>query len=181
MQCALWIYVRHHCKNVAVTLKSSMWLTLNSTWHALLHNTCACRLSHFSCVQLFTTLWTVACQAFLSMEFSRREYWSALPCLPPGDLPDPGIEPTSPSASALQAGSLPPSHWEAHMPMTATNTNLDLINMSLILHNSPQNLAIKLFSNSYLFLTSECTYQRVNYALLENKWKFFNYLKFMKF
>ena len=37
--------------------------------------------------------WTVACQALLSMEFSRQEYWSGLPCPPPGDLPDPGIEP----------------------------------------------------------------------------------------
>ena len=48
--------------------------------------------------------WTVAQQATLSMEFSRQEYLSGLPCSPPEDLPDPGIEPTSP---ALQAGSLP--------------------------------------------------------------------------
>ena len=40
----------------------------------------------------------------LSMEFSRQEYWSELPCPPPGELPDPGIEPRSP---ALQADSLP--------------------------------------------------------------------------
>ena len=52
-------------------------------------------LSRFSHVQLFTTAWTVACQVPLSMEFSRQEYWSGLPCLSPGDLPDPGIEPTS--------------------------------------------------------------------------------------
>ena len=50
--------------------------------------------------QLFVTLWTVACQAPLSMEFSRQEYWSGLPFPSPGDLPDPGIEPRSP---ALQA------------------------------------------------------------------------------
>ena len=36
--------------------------------------------------------WTVACQASLSMGFSRQEYWSGLPCPTPGDLPDPGIE-----------------------------------------------------------------------------------------
>ena len=41
------------------------------------------------------TLWTVACQAPLSMEFSRQEYWSGFPCLPAGDLPSLGIEPTS--------------------------------------------------------------------------------------
>ena len=52
-------------------------------------------LSHFSRVQLFATLWTVACQAPLSMGFSRQEYWSELPCPPPGDLPKPGIEPMS--------------------------------------------------------------------------------------
>ena len=40
------------------------------------------------------------------MEFSRQEYWSALPCPHPGDLPEPGIEPTSPASPALQAGSL---------------------------------------------------------------------------
>ena len=43
-----------------------------------------CELSHFSRVQFFEILWTVACQASLSMEFSRQEYWSRLPCPPPG-------------------------------------------------------------------------------------------------
>ena len=52
----------------------------------------ACMLSHFSRVRLFATPWTVACQGPLSMEFSRPEYWSGLPCPPPGDLPDSGIE-----------------------------------------------------------------------------------------
>ena len=61
-------------------------------------------LSCFSCVQLFVTLWTVDCQAPLPMGFSRQEYWSGLPCPPPGDLPDSGIEPTSP---ALQMDPLP--------------------------------------------------------------------------
>ena len=41
--------------------------------------------------------WTVARQAPLSVEFSRQEYWSGLPCPPPGDLPDSGIEPLSPA------------------------------------------------------------------------------------
>ena len=52
-------------------------------------------IKHFSCVQLFATPWTVARQAPLSMGFSTQEYWSGLPCLPPGDLPDPGTEPVS--------------------------------------------------------------------------------------
>ena len=46
-------------------------------------------------VQLFSTPLTVACEAPLSMGFSRQEYWSGLPCPPPGDLPDPEIEPVS--------------------------------------------------------------------------------------
>ena len=48
----------------------------------------ACMLSCFSPVWLFVTLWAIACQACLSTEFSKQEYWSGLPCLPPGDLPD---------------------------------------------------------------------------------------------
>ena len=52
-------------------------------------------LSHFSRVWLCATLWTVACQAPLSMGFSRQEYWSELPYPPPEDLPDPGIETVS--------------------------------------------------------------------------------------
>ena len=54
------------------------------------------------------TPWAVACQAPLSMGFSRQEYWSGLPFPSPGDLPDPGIEPGSP---ALQADSLPTELW----------------------------------------------------------------------
>ena len=64
----------------------------------------ACMLSHFSHVQLFLTLWTVAHQAPLSTEFSKQEYWSGLPFPSPWDFPNPGIEPASP---ALQADSLP--------------------------------------------------------------------------
>ena len=57
-------------------------------------------LRRFSHVRLTVTPWTAACQAPLSMEFSRQEYWSGLPCPLSGDLPNPGIEPRSP---ALQA------------------------------------------------------------------------------
>ena len=58
-----------------------------------------------SLAKLFVTLWTIACQAPLSMGLPSQEYWSRLPFPPPGDLPDEGIEPRSP---ALQADSLPP-------------------------------------------------------------------------
>ena len=62
----------------------------------------ACPPSHFSQAQLFATPWTVAHP--LSMGFSRQEYWSGMPFPSPGDLPNPGIKPSSP---ALQADSLP--------------------------------------------------------------------------
>ena len=64
---------------------------------------CVC-VQSLSLVGLIAILWTVACQAPLSVEFSPKEYWSRLPFLPPGDLPDPGIESETP---ALQADSLP--------------------------------------------------------------------------
>ena len=57
-----------------------------------------------SCLTLATP-WTIACQAPLSVGYSRQEYWSGLPFPSPGDLPNPGIEPRPP---ALQADSLPP-------------------------------------------------------------------------
>ena len=59
-------------------------------------------LSCFSHVRLFVTPWTVARQASLFMGFSRQEYWSGLSCPPSGDLPDPGIEPVSPSFSCTE-------------------------------------------------------------------------------
>ena len=55
-------------------------------------------------VRLFATPWTIACQAPPSMGFSRQECWSGLPFPSPGDVPDPGIEPRSPT---LQADALP--------------------------------------------------------------------------
>ena len=55
------------------------------------------RAQSLSCVQLFVTLWTVTHQAPLSAEMSRQEYWSELPFPHPGNLPDSGIEPPSPT------------------------------------------------------------------------------------
>ena len=64
----------------------------------------ACMLSRCNRVQLFATPWNRARQALLSMGFFRQEYWSGLPCPPPGDLPDPGIEPSSLMPPALAEG-----------------------------------------------------------------------------
>ena len=66
-----------------------------STWHVYSIKYIAYMLqllSHFSHVQLFVTLWTIAHQASLYLGFSRQEYWNGLPWPPPGDLPNPGTE-----------------------------------------------------------------------------------------
>ena len=55
-------------------------------------------------VRLFATAWTVSCQALLSMEFPRQEYWTELPFSNSGDLPNPGIEPASLMSPALEGG-----------------------------------------------------------------------------
>ena len=74
---------------------------------------CVYMLSCFRCVQLFMTPWTLDHQAPLSMGFSRQEYWSGLPCPPPGDLPDPGID-LSLMSVALAGGFFTTSAtWEA--------------------------------------------------------------------
>ena len=70
-------------------------------------------LSHFSHVQLFVIPWMAAHQSPLSMGFSRQEHWGGLSCPPPGDLPDPGIEPASPVSPALAGGSCTSATWEA--------------------------------------------------------------------
>ena len=93
-----WLPVTHKLM-IGVLFRSSLWT--------------ACILSRFSHIQLFVTLWTIALQAPLSMGFSRQEYWSGFPCPPPGDRPNPGMEPVSPAAPALQADSLPLSIREA--------------------------------------------------------------------
>ena len=64
----------------------------------------SCILSCFNHVQLFVMLWTRACQASLSLGFSRKEHWSGLPSPPPGNLSNPGMEPASFKSPALAAG-----------------------------------------------------------------------------
>ena len=75
-------------------------------------------LSFFSHVWLFEILRTVACQALLSMRFSRQEYLSGFPSLLPADLPDTGIKPMAPAAPEWQADSFPQSHWTVALEKT---------------------------------------------------------------
>ena len=87
-------------------------------------------LSHFICVWIFVTLRTVIYQAPLSMGFSRQEYWSGLPCPPPGDLPNPGIKPVSLTSPAL-AGRFfttsatweAPNFYESYLSQWKANTH----------------------------------------------------------
>ena len=75
--------------------------------------------SHFNPVLLFATPETIAYQAPLSMGFSRHEYWSGLPCLPPGDLPNPGFKAMSLMSLALAGGFFTTrATWEAHPPQS---------------------------------------------------------------
>ena len=76
-------------------------------------------LSHLGHIRFFATLWTVAHQAPLSMRFSRQEYWNGLLCPPPGDLPNPGIEPVFLISLALAGRFFTTSKvfttWEVHI------------------------------------------------------------------
>ena len=108
-------------------------------------------LSPFSHVQLFATLWTVPCQAPLSMGFSRKEYWSALPCR--GDVPNPGIEPTSPESPALAGWFFTTiatwkavhlkrqeSPWEKHTPQTKYGPSQKVRSSLCLILMQPENL-----------------------------------------
>ena len=80
--------------------------------HKMITCVCVCSVTKL-CPTLWTP-WTVARQAALSMSFSRREYWSGLPLPSPGDLPDPGIQFTSPESPALASRfSATYATWEA--------------------------------------------------------------------
>ena len=94
LQCVI-----HRKRALAYSAEFLFLCALHRAWHVV----CVCVLNHFSHFWLFATLWTVACQALLSLGFSRQEYSSGLPSSP-GDLPNPGIEPRSP---AFQADALP--------------------------------------------------------------------------
>ena len=85
-----------YLKGTATPAKVERTLDFSPFQHASLPIVVRARmLSCFGRIQLFATLWTIAPQAPLFMGFSKQEYWSGLPYSPPGDLPDPGIEPVS--------------------------------------------------------------------------------------
>ena len=101
-------------------------------------------LSH---VQLFVAPWSAAHQAPLSMGFSRQEYWSGLPFLAPGDLPDPGIEPMSPALAGGFFTTEPPGKpfksWLATTkPDFTLGFMLDLSSYSTVRSGSYQEILV---------------------------------------
>ena len=89
------------------TLVGHNWKQLSLNAHIYRSWFVAYKTKFFIVVSGCATLWTAACQAPLSMGFSRQESWSGLPFPPPGDLPNPGVEPHLLCLLHWQAGSLP--------------------------------------------------------------------------
>ena len=101
------------------------WEDLRSECRKLLE----CAVFHLSCASCFSpawlceTPWTVGHQAPLCMGFPKQEYWSGLPCPSPGDLPDPGIKPSSLTSPAFAGRFFTSSTtWEAQECATNLNT-----------------------------------------------------------
>ena len=111
-------------------------------------------LSHFSHVQCFVTLWTIAHQAPLSMGFSRQERWSGLAFPSPGDFPNPGIEPVSLVSPALAGVFFTTSAtWEAQM----------------------LNKKVKYYNRLYLFLTHFFFFWRTGISNYMVFWQYLDY------
>ena len=105
-----WIWITSLSQTGFLRGAWTIWIAVG-TWISHMY---VCTCSELSCVQLSVTPWTVACQAPLSTKFSRQEYWSKLPCPPPGDLPHPGIEPESLTSPTLAGGFFTTgATWEA--------------------------------------------------------------------
>ena len=123
------------------------------------------------------TPWTVACQASLSMEFSRQEYCSGLPLLSPGDLPNPGIEPGSP---ALQVGALPsqPPEKSLYFLTWGTTAPQNLESMDLMGRKS-RNLGLQrttLLILKYLSIKYRCIPSKKGFAPFPNAHSIFGHL-----
>ena len=111
-------------------------------------NVRVCVLSCFSHVRVFETLWTVASQAPLSMGFSRQEYWSGLPCPPPGDLPDAGIK--SVSLTVADGFFTTSTTWDAHTHTHAHTQTCTHMDKHALFHRASKILLLSFF----FFLTN---------------------------
>ena len=102
-------------------------------------------------IRLFATPWTVAYQASPSMGFSRKEYWSELPFPSPGDLPDPGIEPGSPTFQTDPLTSEPPG--KPYKLLYLLYMKKLSLNINLVFRSNLSDLFILFFVYSYFFFT----------------------------
>ena len=95
-----------------------------------------CMLSRSAVSNTSVTPQTVACQAPLSLGFSRQECWSGVPFPPPGDLPDPGIKPVSPTSAALAGG------FFTTVLFSRSLLVIYFINSSVYCHSQSPNLSL---------------------------------------
>ena len=115
------------------------------------------KVKSLSCVQLFASSWTVAYQSPQSMEFSRQEYWSGLPFPSPGDLPNPGIEPRSPTLQADALLSEPPGKSLTLKKITDKYIRTKQLKVSILTKNSWGEITGKIWqkSNYFCLLTKD--------------------------
>ena len=95
----LFMWNQHNINYPAELLWELQWTYRKSLKQSLIHSTWSLKVRFLllSSVWLFVTPWTVACQSPPYKEFPWQEYWSGLPFPSPGDLPNPGIKPGSPT------------------------------------------------------------------------------------
>ena len=101
-------------------------------------------------------LWTVTCQALQSRRFSRQAYWNGLSCLPPGDLPDPGMDPSSLKSPALAGGLFTTSTtWEIPSLLKDSQICITIGRLfSTLLASSTFSFTEKVFPVSFLCISS---------------------------
>ena len=92
--------------------------------HTYTYTSCFSACSVLSVMSNFAIPWTIACQYPLAMGFFQQEYWSGLPCPPPGDILNPGIDPKSPVSPALKAECIPLGHRGSLMHIIHTYMNI---------------------------------------------------------
>ena len=121
--------------NILVFILPGSSLATDKTGNDLINKTCM--LSCFSHVRLCVALYTIACQAPLSMGLPSQEYWGGLPCPPPGNFPNPGIKPWSPTLKADSLPSKPPDDHYSQLNLSFKKFNAYIaiyVLMQVILH-----------------------------------------------
>ena len=170
------------------TMTHPSWVALHSMAHsfidlvkAVIHVISLMKVKSLSHVLLFTTPWTVAYQTPPSIEFSRQEYWSGLPFPSPGGLPNPGIEPGSPTLQADTLPSEPPGKYPSEGRQNENHNHrklIKLITWTTALSNSmklwarpwraTQDGQVMVESSDKTWSTGEGNGKALQYSCLEN-------------